>query len=81
MVDPRLQLLHFLRRVEGGEDELLLSNLLVLDVEPFLAPILDGFGHLEVKILSLWPNRDDGAVNVVDSGLRCISLDKKQAPP
>jgi hypothetical protein len=59
----------------------LLLGLLVLDVEPFLAPVLDGLGHLEVEVFGFWPNRDDGPANVMDGGPRRVAPDEKYAPP
>ena len=70
-----------MRQVEGSETELLLPDLLVLDIEPFLAPVLDRLGHLEVEVFSFWLNRDDGPANVVDGGPRHVAPDEKYVPP
>jgi hypothetical protein len=53
------------RRVET---KLLLPNLLVLDVEPLVSPVLNRFNHLKVKIFGFRTDRYNGATNVMKGG-------------
>jgi hypothetical protein len=59
----------------------LLPNLIVLDVEPLLAPVLDGLSHLEVKLVGFTSNRNNSTTDVVNSVLRRDPSDKENAHP
>jgi hypothetical protein len=53
----------------------------VLDVEPFLAPALDGVGKLQIKIAGFWSNTDTDTTYIVDGVLRVVAAEVEDTFP
>ena len=69
------------RRVERSKAIFLRIRRFVLDVEPFLAPALDGVGEFQVKISGFWPNTDANTTYIVDGVLRVVAAEVENALP
>jgi hypothetical protein len=54
---------------------------LVLEVEPFFPLVLDGLRHLDVEVLRVATNGDNGAADIVDGTLRRVASDQEDVSP
>jgi hypothetical protein len=78
---PRLALQDFLRQVEGRKAKLLVTSGFIHDVNPLLAPALDGVGKFQIKISGIGPDTDADTTYVVGGATRIIAAEVKDALP
>ena len=63
---PRTHLLVGSRRIEGRESKVLIFGLLIVDIESFVPPSLDGLGKLDIEVGGGWVDMDSATTYVIN---------------
>jgi hypothetical protein len=78
---PRSAPLDFFGSFKRRDTILLGGDVLVLDIQPFLAPTLDRVGELNVEIINVGANVDANTADIVDDIPRVVAPEIKNAFP